>query len=139
MTFTKQTALHDRIQIDGEDCSNAFRSFSTDNTDSDVDVSGFSVSGNDESLSGTRAQSFSGEAFYTPELHDILWHLYQDRAVFAVEWQPDGLVDSAREVWSGNVQLRSYPPGATRGDVRIVALTFKAADDTGITCSAGNT
>lgn len=139
MAYTKQIALHDRITIDGTDTSNAFRSMAVDNTDNDVDVSGFSVSGNDESLSGTRAQSFSGEAFYTPELHDLLWHLYVNRTVFPMEWQPDGLVDSAREVWSGNVQLRSYPPGATRGDVRVVTLTFRAADDTGIECSAGNT
>lgn len=139
MTFTKQIALHDRIQIDGEDCSNAFDTFNGDNTDADVDVSGFSVSGNQESLSGARTQSLSGEAFMTPELHALLWHLYKNRTVFPIEWQPDGLVDSSREVWSGNVQLRSYPPTAQRGEVRKVALTFMAADSTGIVCSAGNT
>lgn len=138
MTYTKQIALHDRIYVDGEDVSNLFRSFSLDMTDADVDVSGFSVSGNEESLSGARSQSATGEAFYTPEGHLIFYKLWKDRTVFELQWQPDGLVDSSREVWSGQVQLRSYPPAAARAEARIIALTFKAADDDGIVCSLGN-
>lgn len=138
-TFTKQVPFHDRVQIDGEDCSNAFDQFSVDNTDTDEDVSGFSVSGNQESLSGARTQSMTGEAFNTPELHALLYKLYKNRTVFAIEYQPDGLVDSSREVWSGNVQLRSYPWGGTRGQVRKGTFTFMAADSAGIVCSAGNT
>lgn len=138
MSYTKQIALHDRISVDGTDISNLFRSFSLDTTDEDVDVSGFSESGNEESLSGRRAQSMTGEAFYTPEGHAILYSLYVNRTVFEIEWQPDGLIDNTREVWSGDVQLRSYPPAAQRGEARVMQLTFKAATSDGIVCSAGN-
>jgi|KBSMisStandDraft_5_1062788.scaffolds.fasta_scaffold01470_6 hypothetical protein len=137
MSYTKGIALHDEIHIDGNDVSNAFRSFGFAGEDSDVDVSGFSVTGNDESLSGTRAQSFEGEAFYTPELWAILWPLFDDRTVFEVVWRPNGLIDSSRETYYGNVQLRSFNPNATRGDVQVMTCTFKAADETGIQSTDG--
>lgn len=132
MSYTKDIALHDSIVIDGTDASNAFRSFGFAGEDSDVDVSGFSESGNDESLSGTRAQSFEGEAFYTPESYELLWPLFKNRTIFEVQWTPDGLVDPTRETYYGNCQLRAFNPNATRGDVRVMTCTFKAADEDGI-------
>ncbi len=48
VSFTKKVAKHDRIEIDGTDYSNAFRQFGFSSEHSAEDVSGFSVSGNDE-------------------------------------------------------------------------------------------
>lgn len=132
MTFTKQVARHDKITIDGTDYSNAFRSFNLSNEDSTIDVSGFSVTGTDETLSGTRAQSFTGDMFYTAETGPAMWTLYQARTIFAVSWQPDGLVDSSRETYTGNCQIRTFPPADTRGDVAVMTITFTAADQAGV-------
>jgi hypothetical protein len=136
MAYTKDIALSDKITIDGTDASNAFRTFGLDSTDDQVDASGFSETGNDELLQGKRAQSFSGECFYTPESYALLYPLYRDRTTFELEWQPDGLADDTREVWYGNVKLLSFNPTATRGDVRVMTCTFTAADADGIVAGA---
>lgn len=136
MAYTKEIALHDSIVLDGTDVSNAFRTFGFSSEDDEVDVSGFSESGNDESLAGKRTQSFEGEAFYTPELYTLLYPLYRDRTVFEAQWTPEGLLDATRETYYGNVQLRTFNPNATRGDVRVMTCTLSAADATGILSGA---
>lgn len=136
VSYTKDIALHDFIQVDGSDMSNAFRQVGLEFTDAEVDASGFSVSGTDETLQGNRAAALTAEVFYTPESYAILWPLFRDRETFEIVWQPDGLIDSNREVWHGNVKLFGFPPNATRGDVRVMSLTFRAADETGITADA---
>lgn len=136
MTYTKDIALHDSIVIDGTDMSNAFRSMALDSTDAEVDASGFSVSGFDETLQGNRTSALTGDVFYTPESYAILWPLYRDRTIFEITWQPDGLIDPTREVWHGMVKMFGFPPGATRGDVRIMSITFRAADENGIVADA---
>jgi len=132
MAFTKNIALHDSISIDGGDVSNAFRSFGFSSEDAEVDASGFSASGTDETLQGNRAQTLEGEAFYTPEFFAILYPLYLNRSTFFLTWQPDGLIDSTREIYEGTVRILTFNPNATRGDVRVMTCTFKAADETGI-------
>jgi hypothetical protein len=132
MAFTKDIALHDSISIDGNDVSNAFRTFGFTSDDAQVDVSGFSVTGTEETLQGVRSQTLEGEAFYTPELFAILYPLYNSRSVFFVSWQPDGLIDGSREIYEGNVHIFTFNPNATRGDVRVMTCTFKAADSAGI-------
>src|SRR5689334_17820517 len=113
--------------------SNAFRGVTLELTDAEQDASGFSVSGADETLQGNRASALTGDIFYTPESHAILYPLYRDRTTFEIEWQPDGLIDPTREVWHGNVKMFGYPPGAARGDVRVMSgVTFRAADSAGI-------
>lgn len=136
MSYTKQIALSDKIEIDGNDVSDAFSAFNVDLSDEQVDVSGFNADGSDEYLQGKRASSFTGTAFYTPELHAILYPLYANRDTFEVTWQPDGLADPTREVWYGNVNLLNYPPTAERGNVRTMSLTFPAADAAGIVAAA---
>ena len=138
MAFTKDIALHDEILIDGTDASNAFRTFGFSSEHTEEDVSGFSVTGFDETLAGKTAQSLSGEAFYTPESYALLYPLHANRTVFAIQWQPDGLVDPTRETYIGNVQLNTFNPEATRGSVRVMTCTFKAADENGITAVAGS-
>lgn len=131
-TFTKDIARHDKIEIDGQDVSNAFFEFGTTNEDSEEDVSGFSVSGVDETLPGSRAQGFTGQCFYTPELYAILWPIFRDREVVEITWQPDGLVDNTREVWRGNVTVSQFSPTAARGTKRAMPFAAKAADAAGI-------
>lgn len=132
MAFTKQVARHDKITIDGTDYSNAFRTFGVTNDDSVVDVAGFSVTGSDETLSGTRAQGFTGEMFSTAETLPAMWTIYQGRSSVLVKWQPDGLVDSSRETWNGYCQLRTFSPSDTRGDAATVTLTFTASTSDGV-------
>jgi len=137
VTYTKEIALYDKITIDGEDVSNLFKSFALNLTDAQQDASGFSETGFDETLHGNRAASATADIFYTPEGHAILYPLYRDRVTFELEWQPDGLIDATREVWHGNVKMFGYPPGASRGDVRVMSgITFAAADALGITADA---
>lgn len=133
MTYTKQIARHDKIIIDGVDVSNSFRQMSRSSEDSSEDVSGFSVTGIDETLPGTRTQSFTGEAFYTEELGALLEPLYANRTVVPMSWQPDGLVDATREIYSGNVTISQWSPENTRGSVSTIPFTALAADAAGIT------
>lgn len=135
MTYTKGIALHDRITVDGTDMSNAFHSFGFTSDDTDVDVSGFSVSGSDETLSGPRAEGFSGDVYITPETEALLWPLHYNRTIFEVAWQPNGLVDNTRQTYHANCQLRTFDPTNTRGDAALSSVTFRVADDNGISTS----
>ena len=135
MAYTKKIARHDKITIDGTDVSNAFREFGRPSEDSQEDVSGFSSTGNDEFLPGSRNQRFEGEAFYTEEIAAIVEPLYRNRTACDITWQPDGLVDATREVYVGNdMTISEFSPTDTRGSVmtfRFVAL----ASSSGITPS----
>ncbi len=136
MTFTKSIALHDKIMIDGEDVSNAFSAFGQPNTKTQEDVSGFSVSGRNETLPGAITQSFEGTCFYTPEIYALLKPLFDNSTIFEITWQPDGLVDPSREVYFGNVTMYEFGPSVTRGTVETFPCTFMAADDQGIQSGA---
>jgi len=136
VAYTKKLALHDKITIDGVDMSNAFRSFGQPNEKAQVDVSGFSVSGANETLAGAKTQSFEGEAFYTKESYALLKPLFDNGTVFEVEWQPDGLVDATREVYFGDCMMFTFGPSVTRGDVEVFPCTFMAATENGIQSSA---
>ncbi len=133
MTYTKKTALHDRITVDGVDMSNAFDTFGFTSDDQDVDVSGFSVSGVDETLSGTRAEGFTGDVFITRETEALLWPIHRDRLIVQVSWQPDGLIDNTRTTYHALCQLRTFDPSATRGQPYKTTASFKSTDPSGIT------
>ncbi len=137
MAFTKLVALHDRIEIDNQDVSNAFREFGFSSEDSEIDVSGFSVSGVDETLQGTRAQGFSGTAFFTPEYEAIVAPIHFNREIVRVLWQPNGLIDGSATVYWGNCTINQFSPTNTRGDVSTSPFTAKTADETGIQSGAG--
>ena len=137
MSYDKRVALHDRIEIDGTDVSNCFSSFGLTSDDSDVDVSGFSVSGTDETLSGTRAEGFAGQAFYSEDLADILWPIHYNRSVVEVLWQPNGLIDSSAAVYYANCQLRTFDPTNQRGSASTTPVSFKVADSAGVTKADG--
>jgi hypothetical protein len=137
VSYTKRIALHDKISIDGTDVSGSFSQFDLDSTDSDVDVSGFSVSGVDETLSGTRAEGFAGTAFYSEDLATLLWPLHDNRTVFEVSWQPNGLIDPTAAVYYANCQLRTFSPNNARGSASTMPVTLKVADANGVTKAAG--
>ena len=137
MSYTKKIALYDKVTIDGTDVSNAFKTIGVNLVDATQDASGFSETGFDETLQGSRAASFVGDIFYTPESHALLYPLFKNRTVFEMEWQPDGLVDPTREVWHGNVRMFGYNPSDARGNVSDMSgVTFAAADSAGIVADA---
>jgi hypothetical protein len=127
----KELALHDRIDVDGSDVSNLVRSVETESENEEVDVSGFSVSGNRETLPGERVQAITFEMFAGEELHALLWPIHRDRDVVPIEWQPHGLIEATRETLVGNAVLLTYPPGAERGTPRTVSVRFTPGDENG--------
>lgn len=135
MSYTKDIARHDEIYVAEVDVSNAFRQFGFSSEHTKEIVTGFSVTGNEESLPGQTSQSFTGEAFYTPELYTLLYPLHANRTVFEVTWRPDGLIDNTRETYYGNCTLNTFNPNAEVGGVRVMQCTFEPADATGIVSS----
>lgn len=133
MAYTKKVARHDSITIDGTDVSNSFRSFGYTSEHSDEDVSGFSSTGTDEILPGSTAQTFVGEAFYTEELATIVEPLHRARTACTITWQPDGLVDATREIYSGSCYINQFGPSDTRGQVMVMPFNAKPATSAGIT------
>ena len=132
MTYTKQIALHDRITVDGVDVSNAFHSFGFTSEDATVDVSGFSLAGADETLSGARAQGFTGDVYVTGD-RSLFWPIHLNRTSVGVSWQPDGLIDNTRKSYHGLCQLRTFSPSDTRGDASTFTATFTISEANGIT------
>ena len=124
MAYTKQIARHDKITIDGTDVSNSFKQFGRPSSDSLEDISGFSSTGVDETLPGTRTQTFTGEAFYAEELALIVEPLYTGRTTCVVTWQPDGLVDATREIYSGTGTITEFSPDNTRGSASTFPFLF---------------
>lgn len=135
MAYTKKVARHDKVTIDAVDVSNSFREFGYTSEHAEEDSSGFSVSGVDETLPGATAQGFAGDAFYTEELAAIIEPLHRARTVVVITWQPDGLVDATREVYTGNCTINQFGPTDTRGSVSTMPFAAKPADSTGITVS----
>lgn len=137
MTWTKLVSRHDRIVIDGTDASNLFRRFGLTSEHSSEDVSGFSESGFDETLAGSTAVEFTGEAFYTEEAADLLWPLHSDRTVIEVYWQPNGLVNpSARAFWA-DCQILRFGPENQRGSVSVMPFSAKPATEDGLQSADG--
>lgn len=134
--MAKELALHDRVEIDGTDISTYVRGVETESENTEVDSSGFSASGNDEKLAGTRVQSITFEIIAGEETHALLWPIHRDRDVVAIEWQPHGLIDLGRETLYGNAQLLTYPPGAARGELRTVSCRFTPGDSDGFDWTA---
>jgi hypothetical protein len=126
-------ARHDKITIDWTDVSNSFREFGFSSEHAQEDVSGFSATGNDEFLPGATTQQFTGEAFYTEELAAIVQPLHANRTICTIAWQPNGLSDATREIYSGECVINQFGPANTRGSVSVMPFTATPADATGIT------
>lgn len=137
MAFTKKVAKHDRIEIDGTDYSNAFRQFGFTSEHSEEDVSGFSVSGVDETLPGNTAQGFTGEMFYTEESAPAIWDLHRNKTIVEIVFQPDGLVNPSATVYYANCTINQFGPADTRGSVSVMPFSARPADENGIQSGAG--
>ncbi len=135
MAYTKKIAKYDKILIDGTDVSNSFRVFGYSSEHAEIDVSGFSATGTDETLPGNTTQTFTGEAFYTEELALIVEPLHRNRTNTVISWQPDGLLDATREIYSGTCTINQFGPANTRGDVMTMPFTARPATSAGITVS----
>lgn len=137
MAFTKKVAKHDRVEIDGTDYSNAFRVFGFTSEHSEEDVSGFSVSGVDETLPGATAQGFTGEMFYTEESAPAIWAMHIAKDIVQVLFQPNGLVDSTATVYYADCTINQFGPADTRGQVSVMPFSAKPATEDGIQSATG--
>ena len=63
-------------------------------------------------------------AFYTEELAAIVEPLHRNRTQCVITWQPNGLVDATREIYSGTCTINTFGPANTVGDV--ATMPFEA-------------
>ena len=136
--MAKRIALHDHVMVDAVDLSSFARSVEFSSEHERVDVSGFTASGANEYLAGATEQSVTVEfygSYGASEVHATLYPIHQNREVVAFEWRPDqnAVVSATNPQLEGNVQLLTYNPGATRGEVETWTATFTAADTDGLT------
>lgn len=135
--MAKRVALKDHVMVDSVDLSNFARSVRSSSEHEQVDVSGFSATGANEYLAGATTQSLTVEfygSYGAAEVHATLEPIHKNREVVAVEWRPDQTttVSATNPQLEGNVQLFSYGPGATRGEVDTFEVTFMAVDSAGL-------
>lgn len=135
MAYTKRMGSHAKVTIDGTDVSNSFSEFTFSSEHANVPAGGFSVSGVAEQLPGETTQRFTGTAWHTEELSAIVYPLHANRTVCTISYQPYGLVDATREIYSGECYILRWEPGDTFGDVASMQFEAVAADEAGITAS----
>jgi hypothetical protein len=135
--MSKRIALKDFVEVDSVDLSDLSRSVRLASEHSREDVSGFNNTGANEYIAGPTDQSLTVEFFGsygTGEVHATLYPIHRDREVVLVKWRPDQTtaVSATNPELRGNVQLFTYGPGATRGDVDTFEATFNAVDEDGL-------
>lgn len=135
--MAKRVALKDHVMVDSVDLSNFARSVRFSSEHEQVDVSGFSATGANEYLAGATTQSVTVEfygAYGATETHATLYPIHRDREIVPFEWKPDqtAVVSATNPQLEGNVQVFSYGPGATRGEVDTYEVTFMAVDAAGL-------
>lgn len=136
--MAKRIALFDYIEVDGVDISNFCRSYNFTSEHEQVDVSGFSATGANESLAGQTVQSVELEVFGsygTGEIYDILYPIHRDRSVVTFKHRPNqnNAVSGTNPQLEGNIQILTWAEGATRGEVEAFPVTLAAADEDGLT------
>lgn len=135
--MAKRIALFDHVLVGTQDLSEFCRSVEFSSEHERVDVSGFTSTGANEYLAGATEQSVTCEfygSYGTGEVHQTLYPIHANRTVVAFEWRPDqnAAVSATNPQLEGNVQLYSYGPGGTRGEVDTFTVTFNAADSAGL-------
>jgi hypothetical protein len=138
--MAKRVALFDHVEVDGHDLSQFCRSVEFSSEHEQVDVSGFTATGANEFLAGQTVQSVTCEFFGSygsGEVHDVLYAIHAARTVVTFEWNPNQnlSVSATNPQLTGNVQVLSYSPGATRGEAETFSVTFTAADSAGLVFS----
>ena len=132
MAYTKKMGSHAKVTIDGTDVSNSFSAIRRTSVHANVPAGGFSVLGIAEQLPGETTQGFTGTAFLTEELNAIVDPIHKNRTIVEMTYQPNGLVDSTREVYVGNVYILRWEPGEEFGAVATMDFEATAADENGI-------
>jgi hypothetical protein len=133
----KRIALKDSVLVDAVDLSNLARDVKSTSEHSREDVSGFSATGRNEYLAGPTEQSVDVEfygSYGTGEVHETIYPIHKDREIVAFAWRTDQTspASATNPELRGNVQVYTYNPGATRGDVDTFTVTFNAADENGL-------
>jgi hypothetical protein len=133
----KRVALQDFVSVDSVDLSDFARSVQFSSEHAQVDVSGFNETGSNEYLPGPTTQTVTVEFFGsygTGEVHQTLYPIHQSRDVVPFAWRPDQTAPVAVDnpELQGNVQIYTYAPGGTRGDVDAFQVTFQTADADGL-------
>jgi hypothetical protein len=133
----KRIALKDSVEVDSVDLSDFCRSVRLTSEHSREDVSGFNATGANEYLAGPTDQSVECEfygSYGTGEVHATLYPIHKDREIVAFAWRPDqtAVVGATNPELRGNVQIYTYGPGGTRGDVDTFTVTLNAADADGL-------
>lgn len=137
--MAKQSALRDQIMIDGTTfTAGEVRSVDNPAENPAQDASGFSTTGNDESVPGNQVTSLTLEIFHTEETFALIEPLFSARETFQFTWQPDGLVDTSRETLVGNAYIEVFNKGNARGEVRLFTITLQPADATGFHWESGS-
>jgi hypothetical protein len=139
--MAKRIALKDSISVDGQDLSNLSRAWSFTSEHEQVDMSGFNATGFSEFLAGPTTQQVTIEfygSYGSSEVHETIYPIHKDRDTVALAITVDGLSDSPGPTLSGNVQVNTYNPGATRGEAETFEVTFAAADEDGLTFAAAS-
>ena len=139
--MSKRVALKDYIEIDGHDISDFCNSIKENSANEQVDVSGFNSTGADEFLAGKRTQSVDIGVFGSygsGEIFDVLYHIFRDRSIVTFKWRPDQTagVSSTNPQLTGNIQINTWGPGATRGQADTFTVTVTAADQNGLVWAA---
>lgn len=132
MAFTKLISRSDKVVIGSTDVSNSFRTFGYSSSHAQEDVTGFSATGTVENLPGVTTQTFTGEAFYTEELAAQIEPLHRARTPVYISWQPNGLADATREVYSGTCIINEFGPANTVGSVATMPFTATPSTSAGI-------
>jgi len=135
--MSKRVAFKDSVKVDLVDLSNFARSVRFNSANERIDVSGFNATGSNEYLAGTTEQTVTVEfygSYGTGEVHQTLYPIHKNRTVCAIHWRPDGTtpIGPANPELTGNVQILTYGPGATRGEADTYEVEFSAADPAGL-------
>lgn len=136
MAYTKKRGSHAKVTIEGTDVSNSFRTFNFTSEHSNEVVTGFSATGTEEIIPGTTAQTFVGEAYYTEELMAIVQPAHANRTLVTITYQPDGLVDATREIYTGECYINQFEAPSEVGTVMV--SPFQATPGPGETISVSN-
>ncbi len=135
--MSKRIALKDSVTVDSVDLSDFARSVQYSSEHAQEDVSGFNATGSNEFLAGATTQTLTVEFFGsygTGEVHQTLYPIHKNRTIVAIAWRPDqtAVVGAGNPELRGNVQIFTYGPGATRGDVDAFQVVFAAVDEDGL-------
>lgn len=135
MAYTKQRGTAAKITIDGTDVSNSFREFRYASSQTKDDATGFNATNTTESVPGPSEQFFEGTAWYTEELAAIIEPIHRAGTATIVTFQPNGLVDATREIYSGSMYITSFEAPAEVGTVMQTPFRADPATSAGITVS----